>query len=218
MIIPFWQQTTSFTCDPACLLMAMKALDKKVTLSRAMELEIWRESYGIGIPGCLPQGLAYSALRRGFKASIICQKEELNKIGTLAYGEEAVITTWSAQDLLKKALKLGATLLDKKLAVDDLVKALTQEAIPLVMINMQQLHHINSPHWIAVTKITKTTVAFHDPFIENGKNCQLEKEKFEQLMFDLEKTWQFPARAVLISKKNLELSDNGHTANYSKPS
>ncbi|MDO8660647.1 MAG: peptidase C39 family protein [Candidatus Woesearchaeota archaeon] len=197
--IPFWKQTTSFTCDPAVLLMALKAFDSQIKLSREAEFEIWRESYGIGIPGCLPQGLAYSALLRGFGATVICPEKEICSVGTLVNGEDAELSVWSAQDLLKKALQKGMTQVNKKPTIQDLSNAIKEGAIPLVMINMRRLHNIDSPHWITVSEVTACEVIFHDPFVETGANTKTSYELFNHLMSDLEEK-QFCPRAVIIAK------------------
>ena len=42
--IPWYQQTTGFTCGPASLMMAMAGLDRKVKPARELELDIWREA------------------------------------------------------------------------------------------------------------------------------------------------------------------------------
>ena len=70
--IPWYQQTTEFTCGPASLMMAMASLDKSVKPHQALELDLWREATTIfmtsGHGGCHPVGLALAAQRRGFKA------------------------------------------------------------------------------------------------------------------------------------------------------
>ncbi len=48
--IPFWPQSTNFTCDPACLMMALKFFRRGTKFSQHLEFDIWRKSYGIGIP------------------------------------------------------------------------------------------------------------------------------------------------------------------------
>lgn len=42
--VPYYQQTTDFTCGPACLLMAMCALQPNRLAERTEELQIWREA------------------------------------------------------------------------------------------------------------------------------------------------------------------------------
>ena len=41
--VPFYPQTLEFTCGPACLLMAMKALNPLQMVDRKEELRLWRE-------------------------------------------------------------------------------------------------------------------------------------------------------------------------------
>ena len=42
--VPYYQQTLDFTCGPAALMMAMKALDKDLEMNRHEELRLWREA------------------------------------------------------------------------------------------------------------------------------------------------------------------------------
>ncbi|MCF5581541.1 GNAT family N-acetyltransferase, partial [Pseudomonas syringae] len=42
--VPYYQQTLDFTRGPACLLMAMKALQPERLMGRAEEVQIWREA------------------------------------------------------------------------------------------------------------------------------------------------------------------------------
>ncbi|WP_122858183.1 peptidase C39 family protein, partial [Pseudomonas viridiflava] len=73
--VPYYQQTLDFTCGPACLLMAMKALQPERSMMRAEELQIWREATTVfmtsGHGGCSPQGLALAAWRRGFAVKLL---------------------------------------------------------------------------------------------------------------------------------------------------
>ncbi len=71
--LPWFQQTTEFTCGPAALMMAMASLNKKIKPSQELELDLWREATTIfmtsGHGGCHPLGLALAAKKRGFKVS-----------------------------------------------------------------------------------------------------------------------------------------------------
>ncbi len=42
--VPYYPQTTEFTCGPSALIMAMAALDEQQTLNTLEELKIWREA------------------------------------------------------------------------------------------------------------------------------------------------------------------------------
>ena len=56
--VPFYKQTTEFTCGPSSLMMAMKSVDPKKKLTRTEEIQIWREATTIfmtsGHGGCGP--------------------------------------------------------------------------------------------------------------------------------------------------------------------
>src|SRR3989338_10397212 len=112
--IPFYSQSTEFTCDPACLMMALKYFYSEIELSKELEFDIWREAYGIGIPGCMPQGLAYSALVRGLNATLICKKEKIIEISEkIAQGENKKIALFTSKKLFEKAKINGMTIIDK---------------------------------------------------------------------------------------------------------
>src|SRR5690606_8536687 len=42
--VPYYAQTTEFTCGPSALMMAMRTLDPQFPLDRSQELRIWREA------------------------------------------------------------------------------------------------------------------------------------------------------------------------------
>src|SRR5262245_61519993 len=72
--LPYYNQSLDFTCGPASLMMAMRALDRTQPIDRAHELQLWREAntvfMGKGHPGSSPYGLALAAWRRGFKPEL----------------------------------------------------------------------------------------------------------------------------------------------------
>ncbi len=73
--VPFYRQTTDFTCGPACLLMAMGALQPERQLTRREELRLWREATTIymtaGHGGCSPRAWRWRAWRRGFRVKLV---------------------------------------------------------------------------------------------------------------------------------------------------
>lgn len=63
--LPYYNQSTDFTCGAASLLMAMRGLDSDIPFDRVHELQIWREAntvfMGAGHPGSSPYGIALAA-------------------------------------------------------------------------------------------------------------------------------------------------------------
>ena len=199
--IPFYPQSTDFTCDPACLVMALKHFYPQTQVSRELEFDIWREAYGIGIPGCMPQGLAYSALLRGLKARLICIQSHIVQVSEkLARGENKEIALFTSRTLLEKAKTQGMTIVDKSPGLQDMEKAMANKEIPLVMINMHLLHNQDSPHWIVVTGIDNQSVSINDPYNKHGKDVQVKREDLLQMMDDLERYSEIDKRMLLLSK------------------
>src|SRR5690606_24049417 len=77
--LPYYAQSTEFSCGPATLMMAMAALDPDYRPSRRDELQIWREATTIymtsGHGGCGPHGLALAAWRRGYRARVFVSQQ-----------------------------------------------------------------------------------------------------------------------------------------------
>src|SRR3954471_1918364 len=88
--LPYYNQSTDFTCGPSSLMMAMTALDKSQAIDRAHELQLWREANTVFMgkrhPGSSPYGLALAGWRRGFSVTLC-----LSRRGPflLQYQEEA---------------------------------------------------------------------------------------------------------------------------------
>ena len=196
--IYFYPQTLSYTCDPACLMMALKYFKPKIKLNKKLEFQIWRESFGIGIPGCMPQGLAYSALIRGLKAEIICKKEKLIQISDkIATGENKKVSLFTSKEFLIKSK--GLEIKDKEPNLTDIEEAIKLNKIPLVMINMLILHKIDSPHWIVVTGYDNENIFINDPYNKQGKDIVIKKEIFIQMLKDLKDYSGLDERVLIIS-------------------
>ena len=197
--IPFYPQSTEFTCDPACLMMTLKYFYPEMKLSNELELDIWREAYGIGIPGCMPQGLAYSALLRNLNATLICKKENLVEISEkLATGENKEITLFTSKALLEKANDIGLNLVDKSPNIEDIEDALSKNQIPIVMVHMNLLYKIDSPHWVIVSGVDKENLWVNDPYNKNGKDFAIKRKEFLQMMDDLVKYSEIDKRMLLV--------------------
>jgi hypothetical protein len=137
--LPFYNQSTDFTCGAASLLMAMRGLDKDIPFDRVHELQVWREAntvyMGAGHPGSSPYGIALAAWRRGFHAEIWVshpgavlldyqKKPEWRKAGKLVQDADAA----SVRDL-------GMPIERRKWDVADLAAACAEGAVPIVLVS-----------------------------------------------------------------------------------
>lgn len=156
-------QTTEFTCGPACLMMAMAALDPAYKPGRLDELQIWRETnlihMGEGPAGCGPHGLACAAIKRGFTAQIYeSNAKDLFKPWA-NNEEEAQIQTMLASHDREKARQCGCPISEQALT-KDLVTKLIGENKQLITLTSLGLE----AHWVIVHDLVGNDVFIIDPY------------------------------------------------------
>ncbi len=172
-LVPYYNQTTDFTCGPSSLLMAMKALDPKAEVSRTHELQLWREANTIfmgsdGHGGCGATGLALAAHRRGFAVEVW-----VNHRGTLlgsrpkTRDRAKVMALLQQADLaemkrLKIPYRIGAR------SIDQLRADIADGAVPIVLVSMDYIHQDPTAQWVVVTGIDDATVTVNDPWISRN--------------------------------------------------
>lgn len=170
--VPYYAQTTDFTCGPACLMMAMAALDPAYVSNRSDELQLWREATTIymtsGHGGCGPHGLALAAWRRGLRAKIyVSQQGPLFLEGVRRQEKKAVLTQVHA-DFLRDLAATDVTISQRNVDIGRLRKALLQGDILLALISTWRFDQKKSPHWVVVTAIDDRFVYIHDPDLDLG--------------------------------------------------
>lgn len=172
--VPWYRQTTDFTCGPACLLMAMGALQPGRLLERREELQIWREATTVfmtsGHGGCSPQGLALAAWRRSFRVRLQLSMagplfldgvRDEHKKGVMRLVHEAFTEQLAETDVEQV---IGAAL--------DLPRLLDTGGQPLVLISSYRLTRSKSPHWVVVTDCDEDFVYLHDPDVDHSQHRQ----------------------------------------------
>lgn len=167
--VPYYAQTLEFTCGPAALMMAMKALDAGLVLDRNLELRLWRESTTIfmtsGLGGCGPEGLALAAHHRGFDATI-----HVNQAGPLLLESVRSVDKRAVIELVHEDFmrEIAEREIPVRLEVPDinaLAAAFEAGAIPVVLISLYRFHRERTPHWITITGFDERFVYVNDPWI-----------------------------------------------------
>lgn len=171
--LPYYNQSTDFTCGAASLLMAMKTLDKATPFDRLHELQVWREAntvfMGKGHAGSSPYGIALAAWRRGFHAEIWLS----HKGPILAYYQSK--PDWlKAGRLMQEADEkmvrdIGMPITRRKWEVADLAAARAEGAVPIVLVSTRAFHGDNTPHWVVFAGSDDAQVYINDPWISRNK-------------------------------------------------
>jgi hypothetical protein len=172
--VPYFPQTVEFTCGPAALMMAMKSLNPKLRIDRALELRLWRESTTIymtaGHGGCGPYGMALAALQRGFDAEVRVNEPGALFVGSVRNKKKREIIRVVEKDFRDQAAAAGVPVKSHGLSVGELVKELQAGAIPIVLISSYHLYGQKAPHWVVLTGYDDRFLYMHDPFIDPPRN------------------------------------------------
>lgn len=173
--VPYYQQTLDFTCGPAALMMAMKALDPTLELDRKLELRLWREATTIfmtaGHGGCGPYGLALSSYRRGFDLEIHVNEDGVFLVDSVRSPEKKEVMRLVQEDWIEELSRLPVAVHRGSLGVDELRQKFETGGIPLVLISSYRIYGERFPHWVVVTGFDDHCIYVHDPFVddENGE-------------------------------------------------
>lgn len=170
LFVPYYEQTTPFTCGPACLMMAMRALDPAAPLDQREELRLWREATTIfmtsGHGGCGPRGLALAAHRRGFDVTVHLNGNGVLFIDGLRDESKRRVLTVVHEDYHEQALAAGIPIVYQPLSVEQMQQHLARRVVPVVLISSYRLTREKAPHWVVVAAIDRDFVYIHDPAIK----------------------------------------------------
>lgn len=165
--MPWYQQTTEFTCGPSALMMAMCSLEPQKPMDQLTELDIWREATTIfmtsGRGGCHPVGLALSAVKRGFQAEVwINQQTTLFLDGVRNLQKKAVLHVVD-QHFRQQAVDQGIVVQQADVSQQHIEQWLDEGAAVLMLISTYRMDGKKAPHWVAVSAIDEHCLYVHDP-------------------------------------------------------
>jgi ribosomal-protein-alanine acetyltransferase len=193
--VPYYAQTTDFTCGPAALMMAMGALeqDSPVVLDRKLELRIWREATTIfmmaGHGGCGPHGLALSAWHRGFGVAVYVSDRRPILLDSVRSPEKKEVMRLVQEDMIEELEARGVPIHHRSLRPDELAELFARGGIPLVLISSYRIYREKFPHWVVVTGFDTRYVYVHDPLVDEAEgesiadciNMPIPRREFEAM-------------------------------------
>jgi ribosomal protein S18 acetylase RimI-like enzyme len=191
--VPFYRQTLDFTCGPATLMMAMKALQPGLEIDRKLELRIWRESTTIfmtsGIGGCDPFGLALSAYKRGFDVELYVSDTSAMFTDSVRSPLKKEVIRLVHEDRIEEISQLPMKLHQGVLSIGEMQERFSAGSILLVLISSYRIYHEKTPHWVVVTGFDERYIYVHDSYVDSeaGKtatdsiNMPILKKDFERM-------------------------------------
>jgi len=191
--VPYYAQTTPFTCGPSCLMMAMRSLDPASSMNRTRELQMWRESTTIfmmsGHGGCGPHGLALAAHNRGFKVqAFISHKGPLFLDGVRSELKKAVLRVVH-EDFRRQVQEAGIPVTYQAASLQKLERILKKGGIPMVLVSTYRFGNNKIPHWVVIVGLDDRFVYINDPDADpkylrtatDNANLPVLREQFERM-------------------------------------
>ncbi|MBF0282409.1 MAG: GNAT family N-acetyltransferase/peptidase C39 family protein [Zetaproteobacteria bacterium] len=171
--VPYYAQTLEFTCGPASLMMAMKALSPNMRLDRRLELRIWREATSIfmtsGHGGCSAYGLALAAFHRGLDVKVFTLDDIEMFVNSVRSPEKREVIRIVQDDFLREIRRLKIPLEAHHLSLQTMATALHEGAVAMVLISAYRLTGDKSPHWVVVCGLDTRFVYIHEPYVDREK-------------------------------------------------
>lgn len=164
--IPWIQQTTTFTCGPAALMMAMRGLSKNYQPTQHEELQIWREATTIfmtsGHGGCHPVGLALAANQRNYPVEVWINKETTLFIDGVRGENKKRVLALVHQDFILQAKKEKIKIRYRDFHHSHLISEFKKGNIPIILISTYRLDGRKAPHWVTMSGYDEDCLYVHD--------------------------------------------------------
>lgn len=168
--VPFFPQTTEFTCGPACLRMAFGAFGRPEAQEARSELRLWREATTIylasGLGGCEPYGLAIAARKRGLKVEIRVNHDDFFFLTSVRDEDKRDVMRVVQEDFRAEAARMAIPVIHQPLSARELGKLARSDTLSIVLISGYSMYRKKEPHWVLVHGADDRHVIVHDPWIE----------------------------------------------------
>lgn len=187
--VPYYEQTSEFTCGPACVLMTTAALTRDpFELARVNEFRVWRRCCLVGIGGTDAFGFALPLQDKGLDVRVLNEKtptipEDL--LLSFLTEEDATLARWSSKQAREEMLADGGELVERTPTLEDVERALEDGWVPNCLVGMDEVHGEEIPHWVVVVGVDDEAVRFHDPYPpEGGADLVRTRDRFAKMIDD----------------------------------
>lgn len=187
--VPYYAQTLDFTCGPACLMMTLKYFNPKLELTRALEMQLWKEATLIfmasGFGGTDGFGLSLAAINRGLRGRLVMSMDTTPMLKSVRTQQKRDVMRVVHRDMKRRARGAGLAIGVYQYGIEEIVSALHRGFVPIVMISTYRLTGDRVPHWVIVTGHDERHVYIHDPDIASyrknrarARNIRIDKDEF----------------------------------------
>lgn len=176
--VPWYAQSTAFTCGPSCMMMLMAAANPQLAMSRELELDLWREATTIymtsGHGGCHPVGLALAAHSRGVPAEVWLSQTTTPFIEGVRAEHKKEVMNLVHQQFMERARLAALPIVHEPVSIKQLQVWLERGDLVMVMISSYRFNGDKAPHWVVVTAQDELCFYVHDPDVEKLTRSSLD--------------------------------------------
>lgn len=169
--VPFYEQTSDFTCGPCCLMMAKAYFDPAFIPGPVMEIRLWREATTVfmmsGPGGCEPHGLAVAAHEHGLSARIMVSFYGALFLQSVRSAEKRRVMELAQVDFRTRADTYGIPAEYRPFTLDDIREAIAGGSLVIVLVSGFQMFGKKVPHWVLAIGDDGSHVLLHDPWVED---------------------------------------------------
>lgn len=208
--VPFYEQTTEFTCGSACLMMVLAARRPGYPLTPAAEVGLWRRATTVfltsGLGGCEPYGLAVTLAEEGLRPEIFVTEPGPLMLQTVRNAEKRKVMELAQAEFHARAAALGIPVHLGRLEVWELAERLRQGALAILLVSGNRMFGKRVPHWVLAHGADGHHVFLHDPWVEDKAfETATDAANIPAPFAELDRMWRWGATrlraAVLIPPK-----------------
>lgn len=167
--VPYYAQTTDFTCGPCCLMMALRHHGVETETDTRLELRLWRETTTIylasGHGGCGPFGLAVAAARRGLRAEVRLSPPGHLFLSSVRDPDKRRVMEVTQDDYREQAARLGIVSREEQLSPREIAAVVRGGGLVIVLISEYRMLGRRGPHWVLVEAEDDRHLFIHDPWL-----------------------------------------------------
>ncbi len=168
--LPYFAQTTPFTCGPAALMMAMHADAADQPMNEAQEIQLWREATTVymttGLGGTSPFGLALAAARRGWEAQVWASHLDPPFLNSVRASDKQDLMRRVHNQFIEESRAERVTLVQRELSQADIPALLADGWRLLLLISTWRLNRNKAPHWVWLVDFDGQHAYLNDPDVD----------------------------------------------------
>lgn len=163
--LPYFRQTTDFTCGPVSALTATNALGLTPALNPVSEMDLWRQA--TIVPACDAYGLAIGLAAQGVRATVIVNTAEPLQLDEKPEAWRQDLSERTQAEFKARAEELGIPVLKADPSIDELLTLVADGAIVLLLIDQLLMHAEACAHWVTLHGVVGDIGFIEDPWTDS---------------------------------------------------